>query len=207
MKTIWNARDIASIFLFAIVALALGCESQGGKSAEELSRETDAILKKQENKTAGIERLRRELAVVPGNEQLTKEPYRGTLEPYILERQDNGEYKFYSAPVEDYQTGEFPPVNMMTVALIDYKKVDAGPFVVPEKNITIPGYRLDAEVTLIDHTIPAVIHRKTFKGESPKPGLAGTNTFFIKEGAKEVLGEKPIDEVEKWVRSLPFRKK
>lgn len=207
MKTISNSRHLVAIILLVSVSLALACSgSQGGLSAEQVSRETDAALKKQENKSSGIERLQRELAQIPGTEKLTKEPYRDTLGPYILERQENGQYKFYTTPVEDMTTGEYSPANTMIAALVDYKKVDDGPYVVPAKNITIPGYRLDAEVTLVDHTIPAVIHRKTFKGASPKSSLAGANTIFIKEGAKEVLGEKPLEEVLKWTRSLPLKK-
>ena len=207
MKTISNPSCLKAIFLLVSLGLTLACSgSQGGLSDEQRSRETDAALKKQDNKSGGIERLQRELAQVPSTEKLSKEPYRDSLGPYILERQENGQYKFYTTPVEDMTTGEYPPANTMMAALVEYKKVDDGPYVVPEKNITIPGYRLDAEVTVVDHTIPAVVHRKTFKGASPKSKLAGANTIFVREGAKEVLGEKPIEEVLKWTRSLPLRK-
>src|SRR5678816_4430762 len=158
MKTSQILRTSITVSSLALAMFAMACSgNQGGMSLEQTQRETDAALQKQDNKSAGIERLERELAQIPAKEQLTKTPYRDTLGPFILERQDGGPYKFYVAPLEDLTTGELPPANTLIVALVDYKKVDDGPYVIVEKNKTIPGFRLDAEVTLIDHTIPAVI--------------------------------------------------
>lgn len=207
MKTAIPYRTIPAVLLITAVAFALACSgNQGGMTLEETQRQTDEALRKQERKTRGTERLERELVKIPAKEQLTNTPYRDTLGPYILERQEGGQYKFYVAPPEDVTTGEMPAANTLIAAVVDYKKVDDGPYVIVEKNETIPGYRLDAEVTLIDHTIPAVIHRKTFKGEKPKPGLAGSNSIYIKEGEKQVVGNKPFDEIQKWLSGLPRRK-
>jgi len=207
MKTSQILRTSITASSLAFAMFAVACSgNQSGMSLEQTQRETDAALQKQDNKSAGIERLQRELAQVPAKEQLTKTPYRDTLGPFILERQDGGPYKFYVAPLEDLTTGELPPANTLIVALVDYKKVDDGPYVIVEKNKTIPGFRLDAEVTLIDHTIPAVIYKKTFKGEKPAPVLKNTNDLYIKEGETEIVGKKPFEEIQKFLAELPFRK-
>ena len=207
MKSTQILPTSMALVCLGLAFLAAACSgNQGGISLEQTQRETDAALQKQDNKSIGIERLERELAQIPGKEQLTKTPYRDTLGPYILERQASGPYKFYVPPALDLTTGELPPANTLIVALVDYKKVDDGPYVLVEKNITIPGFRLDAEVTLIDHTIPAVIYKKTFKGEKPKPSLSNTNELYIKEGDREVLGKKPFEEIRTFLAELPFRK-
>lgn len=187
---------------------ALACSSnQGGMSLEQMQRETNAALQKQDNTASGVEQLERELAQIPAKEQLTKTPYRDILGPYILERVGgSGPYKFYVAPALDSTTGKMPPANTLIVALVDYKKVDDGPYVLVEKNINIPGFRLDAEVTLIDHTIPAVIYKKTFKGEKPKSSLSSSNDLYVKEGDREIVGKKPFEEIQKFLAELPFKK-
>src|SRR6478609_2287585 len=124
MKTSQILRQSMTVLSFTLAMLAMACAgNQGGMSLEQTQRETNAALQKQDNKAAGIERLERELAQIPAKEQITKTPYRDTLGPYILERQDNGPYKFYFPPIEDNTTGELPPANTLIVALVDYKKV------------------------------------------------------------------------------------
>lgn len=184
-----------------------GCGNSGGMSLEETQRETDAALQKQKNKSEGTERLRKELSKTPSQEMLTKTPYKnqsGII--YILERRDSSEYQFVTPPVEDYKTGEVPAANTLMVALVDYKKEPSDPFKLIEENRVVPSYILNAEMTLIDNSIPAVIFRKTFRGEKPKPQLSNTNTVFIKEGANEVVGEKPLEQVRKFLNELPYKK-
>jgi len=208
MKTSQLLRKSMTASSIALAMLAMACSgNQGGMSLEQTQRETNTALQKQDTKSAGIERLEGELAQIPAKQQLTKTPYRDTLGPFILERQGGtGPYKFYVAPLADLTTGELPPANTLIVALVDYKKVDDGPYVIVEKNKTIPGFRLDADVTVIDHTIPAVIYKKTFKGEKPSPSLKNSNDLYIKEGDTEIVGKKPFEEIRTFLAELPFRK-
>ncbi len=184
-----------------------GCGNSGGISREESARELDAAFQKQKNKSEGTERLQTELSKIPSQEMLTKTPYKNqTGVIYILERENNGEYKFYFPPVEDSSTGEMPAANTLMAALVDYKKEPGEPFKIIEQDRIVPSFILNAEVTLIDHTIPAVIYRKTFKGEKPKARFGNSNTVYIKEGEDEVLGEKPLEEVRKFLNNLPYKK-
>lgn len=202
-----------TIFYLVWIALATftfciantGCGSSGGISREEGERELDAAFQKQKNKSEGTERLRTELSKIPSREMLTKTPYTKTGVIYILERENNGEYKFYVPPVEDSTTGEMPAANTLMAALVEYKKEPGEPFKIIEQDRIVPSFILNAEVTLIDHTIPAVIYRKTFKGEKPK-GRLGASTISIQEGEDEVLGEKPLEQVRKFLNNLPYKK-
>jgi hypothetical protein len=99
-----------------------------------------------------------------------------------------------------------PAANTLVSALVEYKREPSGTYEIPEEKRTVPGYILNAEVTIIDHSIPAVIYRKTFKGEKPKSLLSDSNTIFVNKGAREVLGEKPIDEIEKYLNGLPSKR-
>jgi hypothetical protein len=92
------------------------------------------------------------------------------------------------------------------VALVDYKREPGDPFKLIEENRIVPSYILNAEMTLVDNSIPAVIYRKTFKGEKPKPQISNTNTVYIKKGASEVVGEKPLQQVQKFLNDLPHKK-
>ena len=200
---IWTA-----LATFTLCTANTGCGNSGGMSLEETQRETDAALQKQKNKSEGTERLRKELSKIPSQEMLTKTPYKnqsGII--YILERGDtSGEYQFVTPPSSDSTTGEMPAANTLMVALVDYKKEPSDPFKLIEENRIVPSYILNAEMTLVDNSISAVIYRKTFKGEKPKPQLPNTNTVYIKKGANEVVGAKPLEQVQKFLNELPYKK-
>jgi outer membrane murein-binding lipoprotein Lpp len=185
--------------------LLSGCGYSGGRSAEEIARENDLERAERDNLAKDRETLRAELIKIPSNQQLTDKPYRLGYTTHILERQSNGSYNFVYEPVADAATKRLPAANTVTAAILNYIRVPAGDFKVVGEDRIVPGYKLDAEVILIDHSIPAVIHKKTFKGEEPKPSLASSNTIASNRGDNEVLGKKPIDEIRKWLDSLPVR--
>lgn len=192
--------------LTAMSFIGAGCGHSGGMSDEQLRRETDAALAKQDKISEETERLRRELSQIPAQEQITKTPYRGGNGIiYILEKDSGGEYDFVTPPQGDYKTGEMPAANTLVSALVEYKREPVGTYTIPEENKTVPAYALNADVTVIDHSIPAVIHRKSFKGEKPKSFTGDSNTVFVNKGAQEVLGEKPIEEIRKYLNGLPSK--
>ena len=199
-------KNLAIVLWLAVELLASGCSSQGGMNSADLAKETDAALNKQNNKSGGQERLLQELSQIPQKEQLSAAPARDAYGFYILERINNEPYKFYVPPAEDSLTGEFPPANTYRVALVDYRRVDDGPYKLIDKNRTLPGFRLDADVVLIDHTIPAVVLRKTFHGERPTGPDKDAIYASIKDTDTEVLGKKPLDQIRKFLDGLPIKK-
>lgn len=85
---------IAFCLIAAILcAVSAGCGNSGGMSVEEMQRETNAALSKQDNVGEETERLRRELSQIPAQEKLTKTPYK-IGNTYILEKDSGGEYDF-----------------------------------------------------------------------------------------------------------------
>lgn len=98
-----------------------------------------------------------------------------------------------------------PAANTLVAALVEYKREPTDAYKIVEEDRTVPAYILNADVTIIDYSIPAVIYRKTFKGEKPKNYTGDTNTVYVNKGAQEVLGEKPIREIEKFLNSLPLK--
>lgn len=205
MKT--NQTTFFLIYVIALFAISAGCGHSGGLSDEELRRETDEALAKQDNITNETERLRREISQIPAQEQLTKTPYRNKIGIiHILEKDSSGEYHFVTPPQGDSKTGEMPAANTLVAALVEYKREPTDPYKIVEEDRTVPAYILNADVTIIDHSIPAVIYRKSFKGEKPKSFTGNSNTVYVNKGAQEVLGAKPIREIEKFLYSLPSKK-
>lgn len=195
---------LALIVTFTLTFAFAGCSNgSGGMNTSEQAKDLDAALAKQDNMTQGLERLTKELTQVPEKEQLTAEPTRDAYGYYILERENNGQYKFHVPPASDSTTGAYKPANTYRVALVDYRRVAAGPYKRVDKDVTLPGFRLDADVTLIDHTIPAVVLRKTFKGEKPGAAEMESNIALAKDTDTEVLGKKPIDQIQKFLDGLP----
>lgn len=182
-----------------------GCSRSGGITAEESAREVDAVLEKGKKQTESLERILQEVTQIPSKEQLSAAPERDAIGFYILERHKDGPYKFYIAPQPNSATGEIAPSNALRVALVTYNKVQDAPFKLVDKNITIPGYRLDADVVLIDHTIPAVVLRKTFRGAKPAT-MSNSNYSTIKAGDTEIVGKKPLEDIQKFLNTLPIKK-
>jgi hypothetical protein len=192
------------VALFLIVS---GCSrSSSGINAGDSAREVNAAFEKQKNLTGGTDKILQEVSQIPSKEQLSTAPERDAFGFYILERQKDGPYKFVVSPQPNSTTGEFAPSNTLRVALVTYNKVDDGPYKIVEKNTTIPGFRLDADVVLIDHTIPAVVLRKTFRGAKPAAMSANSNHSSIKAGDSEIVGKKPLEDIQKFLDTLPYKK-
>lgn len=209
MKTNLISRSLlcTGVLCVAIVFVISGCSrSSGGINAADSSRELDESFEKQKKTTEGLDKILQAVTQVPAKEQLSAAPERDALGFFILERQKGEAFKFVNSPQPNSSTGEYAPLNTMRVALVTYNKVDDGPYKIVEKNTTIPGFRLDAEVVLIDHSIPAVVHRKTFRGAKPETMSPNSNYSTIKAGDTEVVGKKPIDEIQKFLNALPYKK-
>ena len=191
------------ITLGLILCVLNGCGYSGGRTAEELKRDSDKTFEKQKKTTEGKAKLLGEISQIPAQEQLTKTPYRkGSQLPLLEKMESEKDYQLTGGIVEDFSTGEYPAANTLSIAYVDYKKEQVDTYTVPEDKTTVPGYIMVGNLTLVDNSIPAVIYRKTFRGEKAK-GLTDNNTVFIPKGSKEVVGKKPTDEIRKFLDALP----
>ncbi|HEY9283097.1 MAG TPA: hypothetical protein VIP46_06550 [Pyrinomonadaceae bacterium] len=124
----------------------------------------------QENRDRLQARLE-EFSQPPPREQLTDEPYiRGRAlvvtrkqDPPVLMMEDPVYWGSDGAKELLAQT----PEQVGTVVVLNYSKEGAGSYKVVNANGGVSAYREVCELTVIDRSIPAVIHRKTFRGPEP----------------------------------------
>lgn len=197
----FRAKHIAALGL--VLCLFNGCGHSGGITAEESRRELDKTFEKQKNSTGGKAKLLSEISQIPAQERLTKTPYKKDSQLPLLEKMESEkDYRLNDGLGADALTGEYPAANTLSVAFVEYKKEQVDTYTLPEDKTVVPGYILVGHLTLVDNSIPAVIYRKTFRGEKAK-GLTDSNTVFIQKGVKEVVGRKPTDEIRKFLDALP----
>ena len=144
----------------AVVLLALscaGCQLIGGNPA-------------QENRDRLYARLE-EFSRIPPREQLTDRPYiRGRA--LIITKKQVPPVTLIEDPVAwgaDNAEGLMAeaPEQVETVVVLNYSREEAGTYQITGAKGEVGAYREICELTLIDPSIPAVIHRKTFRASDP----------------------------------------
>jgi len=174
--------------------------------------EAEAARKKEEDRKRGLEAAQQaytqkipEYAQLPPRTQLTDSPrIKGQL--IILEREDPNT-QFTLSPqtiISPAGSQQGPPApDTVTVALIVYRREPFGDFKTNDGK-SLPGYRLNGEVTLIDRAIPAVIHRRTFRGPDPGMGVGNDRRAEgVRAGQTEIVGKRPDLDVTGYLQSLP----
>lgn len=195
-------------------ALNVAC---GPNEAEEIRRRAEAEnfnRLENENMARQIARSQNrarlsssEFTQPPQRVQLTDQPYiRGKL--LALTRREPASFVMDSA-VSIYGNASGllteTPEEVGTVALLDCKKQRAGTFVIESQRRSVPGFIWLCELTLVDRSIAAVIHRRTFRGEEAGYSVTGERRTQISSDATEVVGEMPSREVGTFLSSLPRR--
>jgi hypothetical protein len=145
-----------------------------------------------------------ELTKLPAKTQLTKEPYiKGKPVTYYqgisIEKKAKGEKVFWLFQQDEAYTKTAAAQNPEEVGTVILQKCEEIPIGSYEKQFTeekIPAYGWKCEVTIIDKTIAAVIHRKTFQSPLRK-------SVPIREAAKEVREPPPSVEMKDFLNSLP----
>ena len=195
-----KASSLRSVAL-ALCALLLaglggsGCRLLPGQAAEESRR-----------------RLREQVpqfAQIPERAQLTDQPYiRGRL--LVLSKRPSNSYHvlendqmFWHGDAQSIrEVMAESPEQVETVALLSYRYESVGRYRVPDRSGTDRLVNADVEICeliLIDRSIPAVIHRRDFRGTDPLP------TRSIREDEHQVIQEAPTQEARVFLASLPRR--
>ena len=91
------------------------------------------------------------------------------------------------------------PEQVVTVALLNFSKEEAGSYKIVEGSGGVSAYREVCELILIDRSIPAVIHRKTFRG--PEPGSATSISHY----QTEVVTPVGLADVQNYIMKIPSR--
>ena len=179
------ARNSVAVLL---AFFCLGCF--GGSSAQQDLDRLQARLE--------------EFSQVPPREQLTDQPYiKGrvlvvTRKPDVPFLQMTQEPYYYLSDRATELLAQTPE-QVGTVVVMNYSKEQAGSYKLVEGSGSVSAYREVCELTFIDRSIPAVIHRKTFRG--PEPGSATSISHY----QTEVLTPVDLTEMRNYIMKLPSR--
>jgi hypothetical protein len=89
------------------------------------------------------------------------------------------------------------PEEVGTVAVLNFSKEAAGTYKLAEGSGGVSAFREVCELILIDRSIPAVIHRKTFRGPDPRSATS------ISHYQAEVVTSVDLTELRNYIMNLP----
>ncbi|HEX6623457.1 MAG TPA: hypothetical protein VF064_07070 [Pyrinomonadaceae bacterium] len=155
----------------------------------------------QENRDRLYARLE-EFSQIPPREQLTDQPYIRGRALVVTKKQDppitmEDPITWGSDKAKELMAEA--PEQVETVVVLNYSKDKVATYNIVEGKGGVYGYRESCEVILIDRSIPAVIHRKTFRGPELPP------TKIIRETQGEVLSSVDLTTVRNYVMNIPRR--
>lgn len=191
-----NTNFSAFRFMFpkaVAVLLALfctGCQLFGGSSAQKDRDRLQASLE--------------EFSKLPG-EQITDQPYLKGRVLVVTRKPDMPFLTMDQEPLpypDDERAKELlaqTPEQVGTVVVLNYSKEKVGTYKIVEGSGGVNAYREVCELIVIDRSIPAVIHRKTFRGRDP------ASTTSIRETQGEILTSVDITELRSYIMKLPSK--
>jgi hypothetical protein len=197
-----------NLVMKSLVAVALfvmsGCGSSSNNKQSQQPTPSPSATPKSVERQVLFNSKEAEFTKLPAKVQLTKEPYiTGKAVLYFqrvsLEQKAKDE-KAHWVYDTDINQRKFPfAANLEEVGTIILSKCEEISLGNYEKQFTeekIPAYGWKCEVTIIDKTIPAVIHRKTFQTQLDDHKFTGKD-------AKEIHESAPNIEINNFLDSLP----
>lgn len=205
-------RNIKSfvVVIAILIALSIGCfRSNDGSRldfAENTNTKTNTEYVKTEYEIQQEKDAKRKIWVedklstfttLPKTSRLTKKPYlNGLAVAYHLPAESKEYYSDDAFIPTDKKAYEDSEVG--TVIIIKDKSEWIGDYVVPGHE-PIPGYIVSKEVIIVDQSIPAIIYRKSFRGEKPP------KEKMLKLTDVTVEGEPPDEKVRDFLNNLPTK--
>jgi hypothetical protein len=184
-------RFVAGMFgMVLLVLFGAGCQFLGGNSAQQDLDRLQARLE--------------EFSQVPRREQLADQPYikgrvlvvtRKPDMPFLMMTQEP--HYWPSDRAKDLLAQA--PEQVGTVVVLNYSKEAAGTYKIEGGSGGVGASREVCELILIDRSIPAVIHRKTFRGPDP------LSTTSIRHTQAEVVTSVDLTELRNYIMKLPSR--
>jgi hypothetical protein len=183
----FTARNSGAVLLALFCA---GCQLFGGNTAQQ---ELDRLQARLE-----------EFSQIPPREQLTDQPYIKGRVLVVTRKPDMPSLMMTQEP-HYYPSGRAAellaqsPEQVGTVAVLNYSKEEAGSYKIVDAPGGVSAFREVCELVLIDRSIPAVIHRKTFRGPEP---LSATS---ISQRQAVVVTPVDLTELRNYIMKLPSR--
>jgi hypothetical protein len=191
MNAIVSAFRTASRTFGAVVIalLCAGCQLIGGDPAQESRKQLRSQVE--------------ELSRIPPREQLTDQPYIRGRALVVTKKQDppltSMEDPVLWGSDKAKELMAEAPEQVGTVVVLNYSKEKTDSYNIANSNGGIAGYREICEVIVIDRSIPAVIHRETFRGPDLPP------TKLVRETQSIILSPVDLSAVRSYVMNLPRR--
>jgi hypothetical protein len=174
----------------AALLFILFCAGCGGNSAQQDLDRLQARLE--------------EFSQIPPREQLTDQPYiKGrvlvvTRKPDMRSLEMTQQHYYWPSDRAKDLLAQTPE-EVGSVVVLNYSKENAGTYKLVEGSGGVAAFREVCELILIDRSIPAVIHRKIFRG--PEPGSATS----ISKYQTEVVTPVDLTEMRNYIMKLPSR--
>jgi len=183
-------RFVARRFgVVVLVFFGAGCQLLGGDPAQANRDRLQARLE--------------EFSQVPSREQLTDQPYIKGRALVITKRQEPSvmsmEDPIYWGSDKAKELMAETPEQVATVVVLNYSKEAAGSYKIVGASGGVSASREICEVVVIDRSIPAVIHRKTFRAPDP------VSSTSISHTQTEVVSSVDLTAVRTYVLNLPRR--
>lgn len=195
---------LSAMMLFVLLVLGCTGTKRGNQSVGAGNNTKDP----KEQMKQRFEALREEYAKLPSQVRLTNKPYIKGKMVYLWNRttESGGEEIAFNSGYlyDDSKLNALyahTPEEVQTVVLQICKRVDSSKVYVDPLKPAIAQRPLPAliwrcEVTLVDRSIPAVIHKRLFQSILPE-------TITVRDTQKEGGGPPPWQDVEKFLLSLP----
>jgi hypothetical protein len=152
--------------------------------------------------STACKRVSKKFSQIPAREQLTDQPYIKGRVLVVTKKPDQASLEmtqqaYYWPSDRATEVLAQAPEQVGTVALLNYSKEEAGSYKVVEGSGGVSAYREVCELILIDRSIPAVIHRKTFRG--PEPASATSVSHY----QTEVITPVDLTELRNYIMKRP----
>lgn len=140
-----------------------------------------------------------EYARLPGSSRLTGQPYINGKAIALSKDTEDKEYSLDRGLLSEATTVVAEsPEEVGTVVLVTTRKQKFATYTITGSD-HIPAYIMIADLTIVDRSIPAVIYKKTFRGERP------AEVVDVSRNETEIVGTDPTDKISEFLGKLPHR--
>jgi len=140
-----------------------------------------------------------EYARLPGSSRMTGQPYINGKAIALSKDTEDKEYSLDGGLLSEATTVVAEsPEEVGTVVLVTRRRQKFATYTITGSD-HIPAYILFADLTIVDRSIPAVIYKKTFRGERPE------EVVDVSRYETEIVGTDPSNKISEFLGKLPHR--
>jgi hypothetical protein len=140
-----------------------------------------------------------EYARLPGSSRMTSQPYINGKAIALSKDSEDKEYSLDSGVLSEATTVVAEsPEEVGTIVLVTHRRQKFATYTITGSD-HIPAYILFADLTIVDRSIPAVIYKKTFRGERPE------EVVDVSRYETEIVGTNPSYKISEFLGKLPHR--